>query len=194
MRIKPRKRLEREKMAFHQGKCHIEAFSIEEISTYTRTQQTKLSLMRNVQLEKMSPLHNPTALAKHLTLSLCLSVWSSSITAQPLSEVEQGLRIMANRQQGNCITCHQVTVLRDAKGIDGASGKQGDFGPSLDGVGKRYSLAQLRQWVMDGRRFNPNTLMPPFGTIDGASYASPSRPILSLEEIDKVTAALATLR
>lgn len=133
-----------------------------------------------------------THFAKGIALSI--SLWTAAISAQNLSDSELGLRIMANRQQGNCVTCHPISVLRDAKGIDGASGKQGNFGPSLDGVANRYSMSQLRQWVMDARRINPNTLMPPFGTIEAVSHASPPRPILSLEEIDKVTAALATLR
>ena len=123
---------------------------------------------------------------------LCL--WALSGSAQTLSDAALGLRIMANRQQGNCVTCHQVGVLRDAKGIDGASGKQGDFGPSLDGVARRYSVAQLRQWVMDARQLSPNTLMPPFGTLEGTTQANPARPMLSPEDIDKVTAALASLR
>ena len=128
------------------------------------------------------------------SLALCLSLWTSTGTTQTLSDPEQGLRIMANRQQGNCVTCHQISVLRDAKGIDGATGKQGDFGPSLDGVANRYSLTQLREWVTDARRISRHTLMPPFGTLEGTSRASPSRPILNLEEIENVTAALATLR
>ena len=127
-------------------------------------------------------------------IAICLSLWASAGTTQTLSGTQLGLRIMANRQQGNCVTCHQISVLRDAKGIDGATGKHGDFGPSLDGVASRYSLAQLRQWVMDARKMNPHTLMPPFGTLEGTTQASPSRPMLSLEEIDNVTAALATLR
>ena len=127
-------------------------------------------------------------------IAICLSLWASAGTTQTLSGTQLGLRIMANRQQGNCVTCHQISVLRDAKGIDGAAGKQGNFGPSLDGVASRYSLAQLRDWVVDARRMSPNTLMPPFGTLEGTTQASPSRPILSLEEIDNVTAALATLR
>jgi hypothetical protein len=53
-------------------------------------------------------------------LALCLVVTAITSTAQSLSDAELGLRIMANRQQGNCVTCHQVSVLRDAKGIDGA--------------------------------------------------------------------------
>jgi len=130
------------------------------------------------------------------TIALCVGVWVSTGHAQTpaMSEAEQGLRIMANRQQGNCVTCHQVSVLRDAKGIDGAAGKQGDFGPALDGVAKRYNLAQLRQWVVDARKLSVNTLMPPFGTLEDTSQASPARPMLSPKEIDKVTAALATLR
>ena len=129
-------------------------------------------------------------------IALGLGLWGSAGHAQTqtLSDAEQGLRIMANRQQGNCITCHQVSVLRDAKGIDGAAGKQGDFGPSLDGVARRYNMAQLRQWVVDARKLSVNTLMPPFGTLEGTSQASPPRPMLSPDEIDKVTAALATLR
>ena len=130
----------------------------------------------------------------HLRLTMLLCLWASTGTAQTLSDAEQGLRIMANRQQGNCVTCHKVSVLRDAKGIDGAAGKQGDFGPSLDGVATRYNTTQLRQWVMDARLLKPNTLMPPFGTLEGTTQANPARPMLTPEEIDKVTAALATLR
>jgi sulfur-oxidizing protein SoxX len=125
---------------------------------------------------------------------MLMCLWASTGTAQTLSDAEQGLRIMVNRQQGNCVTCHQVSVLRDAKGIDGAAGKQGDFGPSLDGVATRYNTTQLRQWVMDARLLKPNTLMPPFGTLEGTTQANPARPMLTPEEIDKVTAALATLR
>ena len=133
------------------------------------------------------------ALLTH-TIALGATLWTGAVCAQTLSDSELGLRIMANRQQGNCVTCHQVSMLRDAKGIDGASGRQGNFGPSLDGVAQRYSLAKLRQWVVDARQLNPNTLMPPFGTTEGLNQASPARPILTPEEIDKVTAALATLR
>jgi len=127
-------------------------------------------------------------------IALGFGLWSCAISAQTLSEPELGLRIMANRQQGNCVTCHQVSILQDAKGIDGASGKQGNFGPSLDGVANRYDVAQLRQWVVDARQINPNTRMPPFGTLQDTNQPNPSRPILGLDEINKVTAALATLR
>ena len=128
------------------------------------------------------------------TLIFVLCCAANTSSAQTLSDAELGLRIMANRQQGNCITCHQVSALREAKGIEGAGGKQGDFGPSLDGVATRYSAKQLRQWVMDARQLSPNTLMPPFGTLDGTTQANPGRPMLSQDEIDKVTAALASLR
>jgi sulfur-oxidizing protein SoxX len=139
---------------------------------------------------KLPRLSNPTKIATALSLSLCASAGH----AQTLSEIDLGFRIMANRQQGNCITCHQISALRESKFIDGATGKHGDFGPSLDGVSTRYTTAQLRQWVLDARKLKPNTLMPPFGTLEGTSQASPPRPMLSAEEIDQVTAALASLR
>ena len=47
---------------------------------------------------------------------------------------------------------------------------------------------------MDARKLSSNTLMPPFGTLEGTTQANPERPMLSADEIDKVTAALATLR
>jgi mono/diheme cytochrome c family protein len=40
----------------------------------------------------------------------------------------------------------------------------------------------LRQWVVDARKINPNTLMPPFGAM------------LSEQQVTDVLAALQTLR
>ena len=133
---------------------------------------------------------------KHIQIitALYIGFLASTGNAQTVIEAEPGFRIMANRQQGNCVTCHQISVLREAKGIDGAAGKQGDFGPTLDGVASRYSVAQLRQWVIDARKLKPNTLMPPFGTLESTTQVSPARPMLGLDEVEKVTAALATLR
>ena len=112
---------------------------------------------------------------------------TSAQTAES-SAVEQGLRIMSNREQGNCITCHRIGRLPQALG------RQGNFGPALDGVGSRYSPAQLRQWVVDARQLQPDTMMPPFGTLDGLHRPNVPRPLLTPEEIDLVVAALAALR
>ncbi len=99
--------------------------------------------------------------------------------------VSRGLRLMSDPSGGNCIACHA---------LPGQTGVLSSFGPALAGVGSRYSAEQLRQWVSDARVIKPNTLMPPFGTTQGARKATAARPILEGAEIDKVVAALQTLR
>ena len=89
----------------------------------------------------------------------------------------QGWRILFDQRLGNCVACHSIP---DAQGKK--SGIQSTFAPALDGVASRLTTADLRQWVVDGRRINPDTLMPPFGLI------------LRADQIEDALAALQTLR
>jgi L-cysteine S-thiosulfotransferase len=98
---------------------------------------------------------------------------------------DQGFRLMTSASGGNCLACHTVP---------GQSGTPSTFGPSLKGVGQRYSAEELRQWVTDARQIKPDTLMPPFGTTAGTHRAIVSHSILSAEDIGHVVAALQTLR
>lgn len=84
---------------------------------------------------------------------------------------------MANQRQGNCTACHSIPNEAGVK-----SGTQSTFGPALDTVASRHNAQALRQWVVDARKINPNTLMPPFGAI------------LSEQQINDVLAALQSLR
>jgi len=59
------------------------------------------------------------------------------LTSQP-GDPAEGRKVMLDRRLGNCVSCHQVSALSEAD-------FQGDIGPSLDGVGKRYTTAQLRR-------------------------------------------------
>ena len=102
-----------------------------------------------------------------------------------LSPPSAGLRVMGDLTQGNCTSCHVVP---------GLTGVQGRFGPSLEGVATRWSPQQLRQWVFDARVLRPNTLMPPFGTLEGLNSPWPKQPILSAEQIDLVVRTLETFR
>jgi sulfur-oxidizing protein SoxX len=92
-----------------------------------------------------------------------------------------GFDIMTSRQSGNCIACHAVP---------GVEGLVSTFGPSLQGVGRKWSTAQLRQWVRDARHIQPNTLMPPYGTAEGLNKANPARPILTEAQIAEVVDTL----
>ncbi len=89
----------------------------------------------------------------------------------------QGWRILFDQRLGNCVACHSIP---DAQGRK--TGIQSTFAPALDGVASRIQADQLRQWVVDARRINPDTLMPPFGLI------------LSAGQIEDALAALQTLR
>ncbi len=108
-------------------------------------------------------------------LALCCAV----LIAVPAAaqSVSNGWRIIFDQRAGNCVACHSVA---DASGKK--TGIQSTFAPALDAVASRYSAEVLRQWVVDARKINPDTLMPPFGSI------------LSQEHVNEVLAALLTLR
>lgn len=97
------------------------------------------------------------------------------------NEPQEGWRIMTERSLGNCIACHD---------LPGQTGVRSTFGPSLQGVGARYSAMQLQQWVVDARQRHPNTLMPPFGSTRGLNRVTGAEPLLSPEQIHLVVATL----
>jgi sulfur-oxidizing protein SoxX len=94
-----------------------------------------------------------------------------------------GFDIMTSRQLGNCIACHEVP---------GVEGLVSNFGPSLKGVGRKWSAADLRQWIKDARQLQANTLMPPFGTLEDLNKSSPPQAILSDAQINQVVETLQT--
>ncbi|NOY53485.1 MAG: sulfur oxidation c-type cytochrome SoxX [Deltaproteobacteria bacterium] len=88
-----------------------------------------------------------------------------------------GEKIVKTRKLGNCISCHYLPGVESP----------GDIGPSLVDVMRGFTKADrkvVRQWVRDARRFNPDTIMPPFG---------PNK-LLTPEQIDDVVEYLFTLK
>src|SRR5262245_38939684 len=57
-----------------------------------------------------------------------------------IGDPARGRGIMADPERGNCLACHNVPALGDQPG-------HGDLGPSLSGVGGRYTEAQIRQII-----------------------------------------------
>jgi sulfur oxidation c-type cytochrome SoxX len=114
-----------------------------------------------------------------LTACAPLPIATPNDTTAPAAtaSLQQGWRILFDQRAGNCVACHSIPDQKGSK-----PGIQSTFGPALDGVATRYSAAQLRQWVVDARKINPNTLMPPFGAM------------LSEQQVTDVLAALQTLR
>ena len=97
----------------------------------------------------------------------------------------RGVEVMVDRELGNCLACHAVSV--DAEFF-------GTTGPSLVGVGARLTVAQLRLRVVDSKRINPATMMPAYFRSEGLQRVLPQfagKTILSAQQVEDVVAFLA---
>jgi L-cysteine S-thiosulfotransferase len=101
----------------------------------------------------------------------------------------RGKAIVLNRQVGLCLLCHSGPFPEERF--------QGNMAPDLKGAGSRWSEGELRLRLVDARKLNPDTIMPPYYVVDGMNRVSPSfrgKPILTAEQIEDVVAFLATLK
>ena len=100
----------------------------------------------------------------------------------------RGRAIIVDRQRGLCLLCHTGPFPEQRF--------QGELAPDLRGVGSRWSEGQLRLKIVDSRRLNPATIMPPYHSTDGlvrVGRAWQDKPVLSAEQIEDVVAFLTTL-
>lgn len=107
-----------------------------------------------------------------------------------------GREIMVARGKGNCIACHEVTALKDEP-------FHGEVGPMLDGVGERWTAAELRGLVANAKMTYEGTVMPAFyrtsgftrpgDAYTGKAATGPLSPLLTAQEIEDVVAYLQTL-
>ena len=116
---------------------------------------------------------------------LSISFSLSNALAQTAEGKSSGYELMTSKQYGNCIACHDMP---------GVQGLVSNFAPSLKGVGQKFSAQELTQWVVDARRFNPDTLMPPFGSAHGLNLVRPNRVVLTNEQIALVVSSLQSFR
>ena len=100
----------------------------------------------------------------------------------------RGRAIVADRQVGLCLLCHAGPFPEV---------RQGNLAPDLAGTGSRWSAGQLRLRLVDGRRLNPDSIMPSFHRTDGLTrvgLAWEGKPLLDAGQIEDVVAFLLTLR
>jgi L-cysteine S-thiosulfotransferase len=112
----------------------------------------------------------------------------SPLTTQP-GDAARGRQIVEDRQLGDCLLCHSSPFP--------APHLQGTIGPSLSGVGSRLTAGQIRLRLMDARKLNPDTVMPPYYVANGLNRVAhqwQSKTALSAQQIEDVVAYLATLR
>ncbi|ACB32341.1 putative cytochrome c, putative SoxX protein [Leptothrix cholodnii SP-6] len=110
------------------------------------------------------------------------------LTTAP-ADAARGRAIVASRQTGLCLLCH--------RGPFPEVRFQGNLAPDLGGAGARWSAAQLRLRLVDGRRLDPQSIMPAYHRVDGlvdVAAAWQGRPLLSAQQIEDVVAYLVTLK
>ena len=112
--------------------------------------------------------------------------------AEPLTnrpgDPVRGRAIVVDQYKGLCILCHSGPFPEHRH--------MGTLAPPLDGVGARLSIAELRARIVDSRKINSETIMPPYHATDGLSRVGPDwkgQTILSAQEVEDVVAFLATL-
>jgi L-cysteine S-thiosulfotransferase len=114
------------------------------------------------------------------------------LTAVP-GDAARGQAIVGSREQGLCMLCHSGPLSADFAHPQ----LQGNLATNLQGVGSRWTVAQLRLRIVDSRRINPDSLMPPLHSATGGQRVAAvwqGQPVLSAQQVEDVVAYLATLR
>ena len=113
----------------------------------------------------------------------------ASPTAPHQGNALAGEALVANRQQGLCLLCHQAPIKSEQL--------QGNVGPDLAGVANRLNQEQMRQRIMDSRVINPDSVMPAYfrsTNLNRVSVATQGKSIFSAQQVDDVVAYLLTLK
>ena len=120
---------------------------------------------------------------KRLLLLACLSPCFAVA-----GNADKGRELALARIDGGCLLCHA---------IPGADRPAGNIGPALAGVGARLDERELRLRITDASRFNPDTVMPPYGPKEdlySVARQYRGKPLLTKAQIDDLVAYLLTLK
>ena len=103
-------------------------------------------------------------------------------------DATRGRALLRDMSRASCLICHRISQLDEKD--------QGEIGPALDGIASRLDAAQLRQRIVDPRRLNSDTIMPPYFALDNlfeVAAAYRGKTIYSAQEIEDVVSYLLTL-
>lgn len=110
-------------------------------------------------------------------ITFCLLTGNIALASGGSTRIEKGRWLAHAIPKGNCLACHQMPGDTSAESL-------ANIGPPLLAMAQRFpDRTRLREQIRDARRFNPDTVMPPFGT----------HRILTSEEIELVLDYLYTL-
>ena len=101
---------------------------------------------------------------------------------------EKGKKIFISRKV-NCLSCHEAPIIEEKF--------QGNFGPSLSGIGSRYNKEELRLRVIDAKSINPDSIMPSYFKkikFERTPAIFFNKPILSAQEVEDLVEYLYSLK
>jgi sulfur-oxidizing protein SoxX len=110
-----------------------------------------------------------------------------SLTGKP-GDAQKGVLTAINRRKGNCLACHTIPGVNQPD--------QGNIGPPLEGVAKRYKEGELRLRLVYPKKLNPDTIMPSFYTNTGLHRVLKKwegKTIISAQDVEDIVAFLLTL-
>ena len=99
-----------------------------------------------------------------------------------------GKRLFKSRSL-NCLSCHGAPIPEERF--------HGNFGPSMIGVGSKYSKAEIRIRIIDAKLINPDTIMPSYFKILKYPRTPESflgKTILKAEEVEHLVEYLYSLK
>jgi sulfur-oxidizing protein SoxX len=114
--------------------------------------------------------------------------WTVPLTAQP-GDAARGRAIVASRQSGLCLLCHSGPFPEERF--------QGNLAPELSEIAQRLSVGAIRARIVDARRLNPETIMPPYFRTDGLVRVAGffvGQTLLNAQQIEDVIAYLQSLK
>lgn len=103
-------------------------------------------------------------------------------------DMKRGKKIFISRRV-NCLSCHKAPIVEEKF--------QGNFGPSLGGVGSRYNKEELRLRVIDSKSINPDSIMPSYFRkikFERTPAEFLNRTILSAQEVEDLVEYLYSLK
>lgn len=112
-----------------------------------------------------------------------------SLTGQA-GDPAMGRKVFMDRKLGNCLACHENADMPEQP-------FHGEVGPMLDGVGDRWSQADLRGIVSNAKEMFPETIMPGFYVDAGFNRTLSKfdgKSILTAQQVEDVVAYLLTLK
>ena len=100
----------------------------------------------------------------------------------------KGKKIFVSRKV-NCLSCHEAPIPEERF--------HGNLGPSLAGIGERYSKDEIRIRIIDARLINPSTIMPSYFKdvkFPRTEKKYLEKKILSAEEVEHLVEYLYSLK